>query len=430
MTLIEKSPLKTIIAQMIKSVLLLLPIAVTALPSYANSFTAKRAGQGFTALTQDFTSSLSNPALLTKFDSDDDVFVSLNLGVMTSDKYNVIDTTEGIGDNLNKLVEDIDNIEKKDFQSPVEDLDYSDNLYGQVDNIVADFESIDKKTIKIRNGINLQIIIPNKHLSLGLFTNQYGRLGGFVDYNEEDENKLNNAIDNCLNPISIKPCGLVLDDLESATLAVGYSISEAGIMAAYPLIKNPNYDLSVGTKLKYQRIDLYYNRAAVSDFDDDDFEITDDDYITDENGTNIDLGLYVAWGDERRWSAALVTNNLVGKTVQHADQDITFTLESSATFGLSYQNSWISLATEIDLTDRETFSNLSASRYIGVGAEFRVYKPIQFRIGYRKDLNDIDDHIYTAGIGVSPWDVFSMDIAAFTGDNDTLGAALQLSLKI
>ena len=65
-----------------------------------------------------------------------------------------------------------------------------------------------------------------------------------------------------------------------------------------------------------------------------------------------------------------------------------------------------------------------------MGAEFHFYEHIQFRLGYRTDLNDVDGDIYTAGIGISPWQVFAIDIAAFTGDSDTIGAALQLNLKI
>jgi len=213
-------------------------------------------------------------------------------------------------------------------------------------------------------------------------------------------------------------------------LAVGYSVAEVGFMAAYPVVKHVNYDLSVGAKVKYQRIDIYYNRALISDFDDDDFDITSDEHTTDKSGANVDLGFYVNWGAERQWHAALVTNNLMEKTVHHTVQDITLNLESNATLGLSYQNKWLSLATEIDLTDREHFSSLAPSKYAGVGAEFRFYQHVQFRLGYRADLNDVDDDIYTAGIGISPWDVFAIDIAAFTGDNDTLGAALQLSVKI
>ncbi|PKG85318.1 hypothetical protein CXF85_06925 [Colwellia sp. 75C3] len=417
----KKSPLNKISIQTLKQALLLLPIMVVALPSYSESFTAKRAGQGFTGLTLDFTSSLSNPALLTKFDNDDDIFFSLNVAIMASDKYNVIDTAEDISNNLDTLADDINAIPSQNFQSPDQINTYYDDLDQQVDNIISDLKRIDKKVVKVRNGLNLQILIPNKYLSFGLFTSQYGRIGGVMDYNKDDEKILDDAI---------LSGDLDLNDLESATTAVGYSIAEAGFIAAYPAVKHANYDISVGAKIKYQRIDLYYNSVKINEFEDDDFELTDDANTTAKSGSNVDLGLYINWGDERQWHAALVTNNLMKQTVHHVEQDITFTLENSTSLGLSYQNSWVSLATEIDLTDREQFASLASSKYAGFGAEFSFYEHIQFRLGYRTDLNDIDDDIYTAGIGISPWDVFQVDIAAFSGDSDTIGAALQLSLKI
>ena len=423
MSLYVKFPLNEVCTHTVKKSLILLPILAFALPSYGESFTAKRTGQGFTGLTQDFTSSLSNPALLTKFDNDDDIFFSVNVGVMWSDKYDVIDTADDISDSLDSLADDINSLSPQDLLSlsPAQAQAYTDDLHQQVDNIIADFKKIDQKVVKVRNGLNFQMLIPNRYLSFGLFTNQYGRIGGLMDYSEGDEQILNDAI---------LSGNLDLNELQSATLAVGYSIAEAGVMAAYSAIEHSSFDLSVGAKLKYQRVDLYFNHVKINDFDDDDFEITDDENTTSKSGSNVDLGLYLAWGAERQWQAALVTNNLMEQTVQHVEQNISFTLETSASFGFSYQNDWLSLATEIDLTDREQFASLAPSKYAGLGAEFRFYEHIQFRLGYRADLNDIDDDIYTAGIGISPWDVFAIDIAAFTGDNDTIGAALQLSLKI
>jgi hypothetical protein len=415
------SPLKTSNTSILTKALFLLPMMAVALPTYSESFTAKRTGQGFTDLTQDFTSSISNPALLTKFRNNDDVFFSLNIGLMASDKYNVIDTAENIRDNLDILADDINGMSLQIIQSPEQVKSYKDDLNQQVDNIIADFERIDGKIVKIRNGVNLQIIIPNQLFSFGLFTNQYSRIGGIMDYNENDEKILDDAI---------LSGDFDLEDLESATTAIGYSIAEAGFMAGYSAVTHAHYDLSIGAKLKYQRIELYYNRVQISNFDDDDFEITNDENITNKSGTNIDLGLYINWGAKRQWHAALVTNNLLDKTVRHADQDLTFTLKSSTSLGLSYQNTWVSVATDIDLADREQLSSIEPSKYAGVGAEFRFYEHIQFRLGYRTDLNDVDGDIYTAGIGISPWQVFAIDIAAFTGDSDTIGAALQLSLKI
>lgn len=404
----------------IKSIAIIFSFSASALPSYAESYTAQRAGQGFTDITQDFTSSLSNPALLTKFDDDDDLYFSINLGGLGSDQFNVLDIATDINDNLDQLVDDINAIEDKNFQSVEEAQLYYDDLDEQVNIIVEDFMAIDKKIVKATNGLNFQIIIPNEHLSLGIYANQHGRYGGFMDYSEGDEETLNNAI--------LKG-ELSLDELNSATLVVGYSIAEVGVMGAYPIIEHSAYDFSIGAKVKYQRVDLYYNRASAADFDDD-YDLTDEEFITDESDMNADLGLYLAWGDDRQWSAALVTNNLMGQTVVHAEQNITFNLDSTTSFGLGYEASWISLAAEVDLTDRETFANLTPSKYAGVGAEFRAGKHLQFRVGYRMDQNEVDEDIYTLGLGVSPGDVLALDIAAFTGDNDTIGAAIQLSLKI
>jgi hypothetical protein len=418
----KKSLLNKLAVEIFKQLLLLPIIAVTlALPGYSESFTAKRAGQGFTGLTQDFTSSLSNPALLTTFDNNDKLFFSLNVAIMAADKYHVVDTATDIRKNLDAFATDINAITAQELQSSDQVKNYYDELAQQVDHIITDLQKIDKKVVKIRNGLNLQILIPNQHLNFALFTNQYGRIGGVISYSEDDEKILDDAI---------LSGNIDLDKLQSTSTTDGYSIAEAGFMAAYPAIRHVNYDLSVGAKLKYQRIDLYFNSIKINEFDGDDFEITDDENITNKSGANVDLGLYINWGDERQWHAALVTNNLIKQTVLHVEQDITFTLKNNISLGLSYQNSWVSLATEIDLSDREQFASLKPSKYVGVGAEFSFYKNIQFRLGYRTDLNDIDDDIYTAGIGISPWDVLAVDIATFTGNNDTIGAALQLSLKI
>lgn len=389
--------------------------------SFAESFTAKRAGQGFTNITQDFTSSLSNPALLTKYDDDDDVFFSLNLGIMVSDKYDVIDTSENIATDLQQLADDINQIDFEALMNLNELGGYSDDLNKQVDEIIIDLTAIDQKVVNTRNGLNFQVIIPNKYLSFGLFTNQYGRVGGAVDYIETDEFLLREAIDNGY---------LDLNDLKSSARGIGYSIAEAGIMTGGTVASNQHYDVNVGMKVKYQRIDLFYNRVNISEFDQDEFDLDNEENLTKKSVTNFDLGLYMSWGDERQWHAAVVTNNIMSQQVVHQEQNLTFSLETSSTLGLSYQLDWLTLATEIDLTDREHFATLEASKYASVGAEFRAGEDFQLRLGYRADLNDIDANIVTAGIGISPWDVVSVDIAGFVGEKDTYGAAIQFGLKI
>lgn len=382
----------------------------TAMPVCADSFSAKNTGQGFTAITQDFASSLSNPALLTQYDSQNDVFFSFNLGGMHSDQFNVIDSAENIASNLENLANDIN----QQQTSP-------DDLNTQVDAIISELERIDNKVVNVRNGINFQLIIPTELLTLGLFTNQYGRIGGLANYDESDQQLLEQAI---------TQQHLNLDDLQSTANGIGYSIAEAGVMLGYQVMNNSSYEINIGSKIKYQRVDIFYNQANISDFDEKEFELDNDEYLTKENTTNIDLGFYFAWGDKRQWSAALVTNNLISQEVQHNVQDLTFRLEATTTVGFSYQNDWLTLSTELDLTDREHFVSLMPSKYAAVGTELRLNKYVQFRFGMRSDLNDVDGDLYTFGVGVSPWDILTIDMAAFAGNNDTIGAAIQFGLKV
>jgi hypothetical protein len=385
---------------------------------HGESFTAKHAGQGFTSITHDFTSALSNPALLKKFDDNDDLYLSINFGLAAADEYDVLSLGEDIADKIDSLDEDIDNIDN----IPPEDLpSYFTELNQQIDTIITDLTVVDEKPVNLRTGLNALIIIPNKYLSMGFFINQYGRLGMSVDYSESDKSVFENAINNG---------NLDTNNLQSSATGLGYSIIEAGAMFGYEMLKDKQYDLNFGAKIKYQRLDLFYNAVNISTFDDDDFDLTDDEFLTDSNAVNVDLGLHLAFGSQRQWHVAFVANNLASQEVTLVDQDLTFTLDMSSSIGISYQIDWFSVSGEVDLTDRASFNELKAPKYLSIGAELDWGKHVQFRIGARSDLNNNEEDLYTVGFGLSPWDVLSFDIAAFKGDKDNLGAALQFGIKI
>lgn len=381
----------------------------------SQSFTARHAGKGFTALTNDFTSALSNPALLTKYDDDDDVFFSLNLGVLASDEFDVIDTADNIVDNIEEL---------EDFGSTsLEDIGLTglEDRVKLVEDVISDLEEIDGKPVIIRGGFNALIIVPNQYLSAGMFVNQYGRMGIIVDYDPNDEQVLRNAIVNELDT----------DDLSSEVIGVGYSIVEAGVMVGYDVLKHADYDVSVGGKVKFQRIDLFYKPVSIADFDDDEFDF--DDAYTDTDSVNFDLGAYAAFGDERQWHAALVINNISSQDIAlnvEGKGELNFELEMSSSVGLSYQAEWFSVSAEIDLIERESFQELNSPQYASLGGQIDLGEHMQFRLGTRIDMNDNEADIYTIGLGISPWDVVSFDIAAFAGENDNFGAALQIGIKI
>jgi len=382
-------------------------LSTLSLSANSESFTARHAGKGFTSLTYDFTSALSNPALLTKYDDDDDLFFSLNLGLMAADEFDVIDGAENIFDNIEEL---------ENFGSI--------NLGARtklISDTITNLEAIDKKPVIIRGGLNALIIIPNQYLSMGMFANQYGRMGIVVNYEPNDLLVLNSAISSELDP----------GDLQSDVIGLGYSIAEIGFMAGYDVLKHEDYDVSIGGKVKFQRVDLFYKNISVADFDEDEFDF--DDAATDTDGVNFDLGAYVAFGGERQWNAALVINNLASQRtglILNNGNSANFELKMSSSIGLSYQAGWFSLSTEIDLIERADFQELDAPKYASVGGQIDLGEHVQFRLGARTDLNDNEADIYTIGLGVSPWDVVSFDIAAFAGKNDNMGVALQVGIKI
>lgn len=388
----------------------LIPTLALNLPVNADSFSAKNTGQGFTGITHDYTSSLSNPALLTQYNSKNDVYLSFNLGGMGSDQYEVMDGAENIANNLDRLADDI-NLQQTS----------SDDLQAQVDVIIDDLERINNKVVNVRNGINFQLIIPTNSFNFGFFTNQYGRIGGVTSYDKSDKALLEQAIEQKQ---------LNLEDLQSTANGIGYSIAEAGLMFGYQVINQTSYELNIGTKIKYQRTDLFYNRLNISEFDDNEFELDNEQYLTNKTAANLDLGVYVAWGDNRQWHASLVTNNLFSQEVHHSEQDLIFKLETTTSIGFSYHHDWVTLSTAFDLIDREHFIDLMPSKYASIGAEFNLTEDTKLRLGVRNDLNGVDGDLYTFGVGFSPWQILTVDMAAFAGNNDTIGAAIQFGFKV
>lgn len=62
-----------------------------------------------------------------------------------------------------------------------------------------------------------------------------------------------------------------------------------------------------------------------------------------------------------------------------------------------------------------------------LGAEWDVLGWLQLRGGYRHDLKSNLDDAITAGVGLSPFEVFHFDLAGLYAGNNEFGASLQTS---
>ena len=408
--------------------LLALSISIAAT---GQTYNAKHVGKGFTSLNDDFTASISNPALTNSYDQDDDFYLSLGFGLKAADENDVFDTGEDIADAIDALE---DSIRQAEFAQPDDISDIKASLTADKDAIISDFKSIDEKPVKVDIGLNFLALIPNQYLSIGVFAQQYGQIGLAVNYNKDDNTLLQNAIDN-LNADLLEDEN---DDskLGSGARAFGYSVVEAGVLFGRNVISTDSYDLDLGAKIKHQRLDIIFIDKNIREFDEDDFDLSEE--AESDSAINYDLGVYTSWGAERQWSFALVANNLASQEIEYTttganSQDIIFEVKPQVTAGFAYKNDWVTLAGEVDLTDRQGLAFADQEhkpKFAALGVAFDWSEHLQFRLGTRTDMNDVENDVVTVGLGISPGDVLSFDIAAVAGDEDAAGVALQFGLKI
>lgn len=390
-----------------------LPLAVSAKP-----FVGKNIGQGFSGITGDFTSAQYNPALLAKFDQDDDAYFSIGVGALASDEDELIDSIEETQDFVDLIDE---RIESGYYTEP-------EDAQADIDTLVAALEELDGKTLTAEPGVNLMLAIPMDTISVGLVLSQEARLGSWFEYDENDAQAIEDYIyDELTESTNSDDLGEVLG---SGGAMIGYSITDAGVILAKTW-SDEKVDVNYGITLKHQRIDMFNYTDTISNFDEDNFDA--DDYLVDESQFNLDLGIQVAWGQERSWQAGMVIKNLNGIDATSGEDPLgnryTLKIDPTATVGASYDNGWFRFALDADLNSHSEFSALGEVQYLSAGVEFDAWEWAQLRFGYRSDLEDNVDNLASVGIGLSPFDVLSLDISAVVGENDTVGGAVQLGIK-
>ena len=302
---------------------------------------------------------------------------------------------------------------------------------------------LDGKALTLDQGLNLMIAIPMNWASLAVYINQEGRFATTFDYDQDDSvGLIEDYIENDANgdPIcdSVNTSAQGFEDcLGSGATVIGFSVAEAGLTIA-KTYKGKSFDVNYGTNLKYQRLDLFNYSESISTFDEDNFDA--DEYLVDDSQFNLDLGVQVSWGDKRQWQAGLVAKDLLGFDLESAPSptgDIyKLELDPTATLGLSYDNEWFRIAVDTDLMPHSEFAPMTADslaiaevQYASAGIELDAWEWAQLRVGYRTDMESSVEDVITAGIGLSPFDVLSLDISGAMGDNDTYGGAIQLGLK-
>ena len=82
----------------------------------------------------------------------------------------------------------------------------------------------------------------------------------------------------------------------------------------------------------------------------------------------------------------------------------------------------LTLAADIDVVEIERFKGFNdESRFVNFGLEFDTLGWLQLRAGYQNDLEDTVEDLFSAGLGISPFNTVHIDLSGVYGEGDTYG---------
>ena len=321
------------------------------------------------------TAPFYNPALTANYEDEDDFGVFLALEVSANDEDDAVSILDDLQDNIddNNQTAINDNLDELDGAEPV----------------------------RVNAGVGVAVALPTDVIASNLFVRGYAEIVAMTD---------------------------ITDDYQTSTVDfVAFGYVEAGIALAKQYhIAGERF--SVGITPKYQQMTTYAQVATVEDFDIDDY----DESETSKSAFNFDLG--AVWYKED-FKVAVAVKDLIAQEIDVIDTqgniDGTYNLDTQVTVGVAYDTDFFVAAIDADLTKQTRFENIGTNddtQFVRFGIEGNAWGWAQLRAGYEIDLEETLDNSITAGLGFSPFDLVSLDIAgSYTGENQ-VGVSANLAL--
>jgi len=215
--------------------------------------------------------------------------------------------------------------------------------------------------------------------------------------------------------------------LPDATVrALGVSISEIGVPMGTDF-SFAGMQLSVGITPRFVQVDAIEYRSPISTSDIEDIQDLDSEDLG--SFTTFDAGITLNIIDTFR--VGLVAKNLIEETkytTASATNDFISTavdFDTHLRVGAAFDIGFMTIAADMDLTERDPIAFENPSKSLAVGAEIDALSIMQFRVGYQSNLASgaTDPDLYSVGLGF--WLGFNLDVAVVAGDDSSFGAFVQ-----
>ncbi|MCY9824715.1 conjugal transfer protein TraF [Vibrio chagasii] len=370
--------------------LLAASIAFASLPISAANYAIEARGDamgGVGVVSANFlTAPFYNPALVAIYRRNDD------MGMITP----------SFGGNYNDPNDMKSNIDSVIDASNIADLD-------------AALSKLDGNQANVELGGVVAFALPNQFVAANLFAKAYTESFATPD---------------------VYTTGSDTDKVELSTVeAVSIGVAEVGLsLAKYQTFMGQH--ISFGITPKIQRIYTYNYIASVNDYDLSDVR----ENSNGETAFNMDAGALWFFGPFRVGVAA---TNLFSRDIETKDTTRTLTsstsgathqvggkyayqLEPVYTVGAGIVSDYFSLSVDYDLNETEKFTSFEDNeQMIRVGTEVDLLRQMQLRAGYYKNLAYSDSEgTITAGIGLSPLNLFQLDLSANYTNENAMGASI------
>ncbi|EGR0263161.1 TPA: conjugal transfer protein TraF [Vibrio cholerae] len=345
---------------------------------------ARGAGMGNTGVsTADYLlAPYYNPALTAVYRKNDSFGILLpSIGLRAEDKDESLKTIDDLQDSIEQF-------ERAGVGAATQEN--VDQLNRYLDQLADD------KPLAVTAGIGIAVALPLDAVSLNFFTRGYAEVIAKANVAAKSGNSANE----------------VKTRYESSDVdltAFGYT--EVGLAVGKQVVLG-GQTVALGVTPKVQQLRTYQDNASVKSFDLDDYDKSE----VKDNAFNLDMG--AVWLIDQ-YRVGIVAKDLFAKDIQTQNRNNTYKLDTQIAVSGSYVSDFFIAAVDLDLTKQRRFNgDNDDTQFMRFGVEGNVWGWAQLRAGYEVDLQNSLDNSVSVGLGVSPWDVVSFDLAgSYAGDN-------------
>ncbi|EOW9214613.1 TPA: conjugal transfer protein TraF [Vibrio cholerae] len=345
---------------------------------------ARGAGMGNTGVsTADYLlAPYYNPALTAVYRKNDSFGILLpSIGLRAEDKDESLKTIDDLQDSIEQF-------DRAGVGAATQEN--VDQLNRYLDQLADD------KPLAVTAGIGIAVALPLDSVSLNFFTRGYAEVIAKANVAAKSGNSANDVQTRYEN-----------SDVD----LTAFSYTEVGLAMGKQVILG-GQTVALGVTPKVQQLRTYQDNASVKSFDLDDYDKSE----VKDNAFNLDMG--AVWLIDQ-YRVGIVAKDLFAKDIQTQNRNNTYKLDTQIAVSGSYVSDFFIAAVDLDLTKQRRFNgDNDDTQFMRFGIEGNAWGWAQLRAGYEIDLQNSLDNSVSVGLGVSPWDVVSLDLAgSYAGDN-------------